>query len=269
MLFVSHVLRRGSQEVRYPIDMGIKYSVNEEFFKIWSKPSAYIVGFIFADGHLENAPYIRGKYVRFTSTDYSILEQIKNALNSSHKIVTTPPTGRCKEKYLLRIGSHKIYNDLKALGLHPRKSLDMRFPEIPYKFLPDFVRGYFDGDGTITFEKVKGRNSNRLKVIFTSGSKVFLLSLALALEKACAIKLAKIYNSHRSYQLIYRSKEALNVLNFIYGMLSDSKGPYLERKYNKYKQLIVNPVAVKCINIFDRNSKIWTYGTKMAAYPSG
>ncbi len=140
--------------------MGVKYKVNENFFKTWSRDSAYVLGFIFADGHLEDAPYIRGKYVRFTNTDRSLIEKIKNSLGSSHKIVIVPASGNKKEKYILRIGSHKIYNDLERLGLHPRKSLDMEFPLISYRFLSDFVRGYFDGDGCVSIAKKKDRPHN-------------------------------------------------------------------------------------------------------------
>ena len=173
--------------------MGIKYKVNEDFFRKWSKDSAYVLGFIFADGHLENAPYIRGRYIRFTNTDYSIIEQIKSALDSSHKIVVIPARGVRKEKYLLRIGSHKLYGDLETLGLHPRKSHNMRFPQAPQKYLSDFIRGYFDGDGTITFENMRNSPYNRLKVIFTSGSKDFLLSLAHILRKTCSTSLINVY----------------------------------------------------------------------------
>jgi hypothetical protein len=98
--------------------MGIKYKVNENFFKTWSKQSAYVLGFLFADGNLEDSPYIRGRYIRFNNTDYGLIEQIKETLQSSHKIAAIPACGNRKEKYLLRIGSHKMFNDLEALDLH-------------------------------------------------------------------------------------------------------------------------------------------------------
>ena len=237
--------------------MGIKYNVNENFFKTWSRNSAYILGFIFADGHLEDASYIRGKYIRFTSTDSSLIEKIRDSLNSYHKIVAIPAIGPRKEVYRLRIGSHKIYNDLENLGLHPRKSLNMKWPNIPYRFLPDFVRGYFDGDGCMAFEKMKNRPHDRLKVIFTSGSKEFLCSLAYRLKLRCLGRISKVYDSHNSYQLLYRSIEALKVLEFIYSKVEERNLLYLDRKHNKYKGLISFPDNYRCDNLFDRQSKVW------------
>ncbi len=237
--------------------MGVKYKVNENFFKTWARNSSYVLGLLFADGSLENAAYIRGKYVRLTSTDRSLIEQVKNTLNSQHKVVTIPSSGNRKEQYLLRIGSHKIYNDLENLGLHPRKSLDMEFPHIPYRFLSDFVRGYFDGDGCMALESVKNRPHNRLKVIFTSGSKEFLGSLSKNLKQRCLGKTGKVYDSHRSYQLIYNSVDAVKILEFMYSKAWERKLLYLDRKYLKYEKLFLAPDAFRCENIFDKQSRAW------------
>lgn len=200
--------------------MGIKYKVNENFFKTWSRSSSYVLGLLFADGSLEDAAYIRGKYVRLTSTDRSLIEQVRESLNSQHKVVTIPPAENRKEQYLLRMGSHKIYNDLENIGLHPRKSLDMELPHIPYRFLSDFVRGYFDGDGCLAFEKIKNR-------------------------------------PHNSYQLLYRSIGALKVLEFMYGKAEERNLLRLNRKYNKYQNLLSHPDIYRCGNLFDRQSRVW------------
>src|SRR3989344_1919719 len=120
---------------------------------------AYVLGYIYADGSLNDSPYMRGKYVQVSSVDKSSIERIKRWLDSEHKITEAKPTfigGRICFK--LRIGSHKIYNDLFRLGLYPNKSLTVKFPRIPKKYFSHFVRGYFDGDGCIYFEKRKGKN---------------------------------------------------------------------------------------------------------------
>lgn len=43
-----------------------------------------------------------------------------------------------------------MYKDLFALGCTPRKSLTINLiPDIKKEFIPSFIRGYFDGDGSI------------------------------------------------------------------------------------------------------------------------
>ncbi|MCX5692982.1 MAG: hypothetical protein NTX47_04795, partial [Candidatus Omnitrophica bacterium] len=122
-------------------------------------------------------------------------------------------------------------------GLFPNKSLTMEFPNIPESYLADFIRGYLDGDGSVIIEKYKkDREDRRLKTIFTSGSKKFLESLDKCLQNYCCIDGPNLYNSHRSYQLVYRGWKAKKTLDFIYKDVSDPL--YLRRKYSTYRKAI-------------------------------
>ena len=119
---------------------------------------------------------------------------------------------------------------MTKLGLAPRKSLDVAFPHVPQKYLCYFIRGYFDGDGCVNIS----RNSKRLRVIFTSGSRIFLSTLSERLADALPIEKQNVANSTRSYQLGYSTREAIKVLEFLYGNLSEC--PYLKRKYLIYEK---------------------------------
>ena len=131
--------------------MGIKYSVGEKFFDVWTNEMTYVLGFLFADGSLKDAAYIRGKYVRVTSTDHDRILIIRKLLSSSHSIVKTEKGGDRKPRYLLRIGSHTLYERLVALGVTPRKSFTMKLPNVPAENLASFVRGYFARDSLRLF----------------------------------------------------------------------------------------------------------------------
>ena len=200
--------------------MGIKYKVNESFFERWSPTMAYVVGYIYADGHLIDSPYMRGKYLNISSVDKDSIDRIRKWLDSEHRIKEAVSHFKgSRICYILRIGSHKIYNDLFKLGLYPKKSLTIRFPKIPKKYLGHFIRGYFDGDGCIYFEKRKGKYGQtiitRIRTVFTSGSKVFIKEINDALIKA-AITDGKIYSSKRSYQSVYNNKDSIKIFRLIY-----------------------------------------------------
>jgi len=212
--------------------MGIKYKIDYNFFKKWTPKMAYVIGFIFADGSLEDAPYIRGKYIRIANTDLFIIQKIKKVIKSGHTIVRRQyDHPNRKDLFLLRIGSHKIYNDLLKFGLCPRKSLIIKFPKMPKKYFLYFLRGYFDGDGSIM-----SRGKYGVKIAFTSGSLDFLKSLAIILSDNLNVKLQRVYNSHRSYQLCYRTYESLDILKFIYK--DKLNGLYLKKKYRIYINLL-------------------------------
>lgn len=217
---------------------------------------AYVLGYIYADGSLDDSPYMRGKYIQIASVDEDSIQRIKRWLKSEHKI------GQKKSNFiggkicfLLRIGSHKIYNDLFKLGLYPNKSLTIHFPKVPKKYLGHFVRGYFDGDGCIYFEKSKGKKGQiiikRIRVIFTSGSKKFLEEMDDIL-KSRSIENGKIYLSKRSYQSVYNTKDSIKIFKLIYEKTSINS--FFMRKFkvfNDYFELrpeVIDKSIKKIVN---------------------
>lgn len=218
--------------------MGIKYQVNEDFFKKWTNEMAYTLGYIYADGSLEDASYLRGKYFKVTSVERKNIEKIRDWMNSKHTIIEIKPLlASRKTRYILRIGSHEIYNDLIKLGLYPNKSLTIKFPVIPKKFFGDFIRGYFDGDGCVRIWRTKGKKQElilrKLCTVFTSGSKEFLQGLADKVSESIGTNQQKVYDGHESYMLSYSTGDSVKLFKFMYGKVK--KSVYLERKADIYK----------------------------------
>lgn len=118
-----------------------KFAVNESYFeKINSFNKAYWLGFLFADGYNRYSEIT----INLHSKDIQHLEKFKNALSSEHKIRQHPSRNIATFKFR----SLKMGKDLYNLGCIKNKSLIMDKPSnIKEKFLPAFIRGYFDGDG--------------------------------------------------------------------------------------------------------------------------
>ena len=57
--------------------------------------------------------------------------------------------------YSLEYSSPKVFNDLCNLGCIPNKTFKLKFPKIRKDLIPHFVRGYFDGDGSVFIKKSK------------------------------------------------------------------------------------------------------------------
>ncbi len=193
---------------------------------------AYVLGYLYADGNLEDAPCIRGKYTRVSSIEKENITVIRTLMNSQHKIYEIDPEIKKRRKrYLLRIGSHKIYNDLIKIGLFPNKSLTIKFPRIPSSFLDHFVLGYFDGDGCVRICKEKGKRKaiilKKLSVVFTCGSFSFLKSLSARLKKEAGTNHTKIYNGCRSFMLSYSTGDSIKIFKFFYGK---AKRPIFSRR---------------------------------------
>ena len=149
--------------------------INTEFFDTWTEESAYILGFIYADGCLSLS--LKGYWsVTLSSNDKEILEQIRTAMDSEHTISLNNSCWR------LVISNKKISEKLLELGVTPNKSLTITFPHcVPAEYLPHFIRGYFDGNGHFTYEL--HRNGKRRMISgFTTGSEDFVNGLAHTLK---------------------------------------------------------------------------------------
>ena len=194
---------------------------------------AYVLGFIYADGTLIDDKISRGRYLAITSVDEDIILRIKSWLGSQHKIGKEPPIwSGGKDRFRIRIGNAVLYKALEKIGLYPNKSLTIIMPAMPEPFFKDFLRGYFDGDGCVHFERAKGKKKKmiikRLSVIFTSGSRIFLEQIGSLLEARLGIK-GHIYQSQRAFQLRFFTADSIQIFKFMYyDVASDG---FFMRKY--------------------------------------
>ncbi len=176
---------------------------------------AYVLGFWFADGYMRKEKSYR---VLFFSKDYQILRDIRSVLSSTHPIRKNT-ADNC---YLISICSRELYEDLNFLGGLRGKSKIIEFPDIPVRYLPDFIRGYFDGDGSVFHQSYKatknGKMYTHLRSNFTSGSMKFISKLMEILYKHIKLKRKIIgkFNNGASLKLGYGQKETIKLLKYMY-----------------------------------------------------
>ena len=202
---------------------------------------AYVLGFFTADGNLTLGN--RGNhFIEFTSCDKEIMEKIREVMGCTHKISSRERNKKWKTSYRIQIGSKIIFNDLIKLGLTPNKSLTLKLPKIPKNYLPHFLRGYFDGDGSITvgYFKKRGRKSKSLVVMtrFTCGSKAFLLPLKEQINKLLSTK-GSILHYAGAWHLVYGKKDSQKLFSFMYSKSGKDNLIYLDRKYKIYQRAVV------------------------------
>ena len=218
--------------------------VNNDFFKYWSSEMAYVLGYFAADGAMIKNN--RGAYfIEFHSTDRILIEIVRTAFKSNHHVGVRDRSKKNKNwkaVYRLQIGSKVMFADLTRLGFIQNKSNTIKFPDIPMEFLADFVRGYFDGDGSVHFKKywIKARNKKRwvFSSRFTSGCKKYLSDLHRSLKRYGIENGFIIAKSNQSgYELVLSHRDSLALYRLMYNTAPDT-GFYLPRKYKIFQKAI-------------------------------
>lgn len=208
---------------------------NDIYENGWDQTNAYIFGIIMSDGCLKYEGRNKNRLaIRIGLNDYDMIKKLHDYMCVGNKIY-------CQGKqYSIKYRNENSINFLVKNGLTERKSLTMKFPNIPYNVLASFIRGYFDGDGSIILSHTKYNIYGQ--VSFASGSKDFLLGLQKALIDNFDIK-STLYddrrpNTHTKALKITKRKEIDKFFNVIY----KDADIYLERKYKKFIVLKNNPL---------------------------
>lgn len=194
---VQDWLKRIGVEIRGSAACKRRYRLRENAFeRVEDEPTAYWLGFLFADGCVSEK---RGCWTTgsvLSQKDVEHLRRFLDFLESDYPLR--------KESRYETIGVHlystRLATDLINLGCTPRKSATLTFPLLPLPLIPHFVRGYFDGDGS-AFGTGKHR-SLRLSFI---GNEPFLecLNKIIQVSTGADGKLSKHTKSKVAYYLNY------------------------------------------------------------------
>ncbi len=204
-----------------------KYSVDETFFERWSEEMAYVLGWLFSDGNVTAKREFR---LKLAVKDKEILEKISSALSSGYPITIMKqlvPSRKYMATYaLMRICSSKMCNDLIKLGCVPNKMHKFRMPEMPPRFLRHFIRGYFDGDGSIMFNR-----PNVIKLSFVGSNEQFMSNLAEVLHKELKIPSNFKKTGKNLWASFYYGDNARRICFWMY---EDCGNLFLARKKNRF-----------------------------------
>ena len=143
------ILKRNNVKARSLSEASMKYTCNDFFFSnIDTEEKAYWLGVLYADGNISKNSSKSGQ-IFFTSTDKVWVESFLKTINSTNTAKSEMHKKFNKIIWKARITSTQMFNDLNNLGCTPVKSLSIRLPKLPKSLLHHFIRGYFDGDGTV------------------------------------------------------------------------------------------------------------------------
>lgn len=147
-----------------------KKHVNSLFFnEIDTEEKAYWLGFLTADGYVQDLK--DSIELCLAEIDKEHIEKFKRDIESSHKIgkKTVKLNDKLFNAYRISIKDKQMANDLRKYGFTSNKSYDAYIPidQINNKFINHYIRGFFDGDGSIYLGT---KNKNLLRISLTTAS---------------------------------------------------------------------------------------------------
>lgn len=237
----------------YHKPLSFSYCVDNNYFSEINTPNkAYIVGLIASDGNIYKREGHQGQ-VRLSfqnkKSEYTLLTNILSDMQATYPIIKTTITSNNKEyEYIsVTIVSEQIFNDLLNIGIIPKKTwlmnIDSVINHIPTQFIQDFLRGYFDGDGSINTAR-----SSELK------PSDFNINISMPLSNA---KILQQYLSH--FGLSVQTKEDKRKYNHPFGGLHFfGTNKYIFLKWIYYNDCLClnrkQQLAIKYCNLVENNT---------------
>lgn len=227
-----HMRRKGS------IPISGRLNLDTDFFKtVNTESKAYWLGVVCADGHIARSSRDCLFYNKMAliSKDLDLIDKFKRSINSGHKIskrcIYDKRTKKYYTSYMIQITSKWFVSHLINLGIGHDKTTKAKFPNIDTTLYRHFIRGLFDGDGSLSLSN----NRLRINLISTKEILIFIQNHLYTTFNIRPLEITSISQTKNVYKMYLYSK-APTFLKYLY---NDCKF-YLDRKLNrfiKYKEL--------------------------------
>lgn len=228
-----------------------KYKVNKYFFDTLNEKSSYWLGFLYADGYVRLKDGKSGELkLKLKNTDKNHIQKFLLDIESDAPI-------KCgidnKSKFCsVSVNSTYMVKKLFTLGCVEKKTQKIRLPDIPTNFMGSFIRGYFDGDGSISKNKKRpnsftvsmcsNKNFNEDVVKYLGYGKIYEDTnfSVIKINKIGDIKKFRDFIYYEHQVLLGRKKEMFDQIN------DNFKRDYTKTK-NRKKYKLTNPYDLTII----------------------
>lgn len=214
------------------------YTLNEQYFDEIDTPNkAYIFGFLMADGCNNKSKCTIS--MSLEEKDREILDRIRMEIKSERPLEFIDYTNKhdfgytYRNQYRLLMFSTHMCKMLERHGMVPNKSLIAEFPALSNNLVRHFIRGLFDGDGSVYRGKYKKRNSYQHTLTITSTLSM-CEKLVEIVEREVKIN-CHIYDAsnHNGITKVFNISGRNQIKKFMDWMYQDAD-LFLQRKYDRY-----------------------------------
>ena len=199
-----------------------KSGADENFFSLIDTPrKAYWLGLIAADGWIvREHQKPTGFAIALKEEDKYLLQQLAEDIGCPELLHKERETTNL---WQIKLTAEKAAFDLINAGVPPKKSLIVETPSLPRRLFVSWLRGYFDGNGSVS------RRKNSLEAKITTGSKNLAQQLKQFLNEEGVQPTLDGKNNEHNLRMYAKNAESFGKL--IYSNESENV-PHLKRKRN-------------------------------------
>jgi DNA-binding CsgD family transcriptional regulator len=223
-------------------------------FAVATDEACYWAGFLAADGFVVSGR--NGIGVELSAIDVKHLKELCRFVGRDEKLFFRQRQGQTRVLEFVEVDllSSKLMDDLvNNFNIVPRKSLILEPPDLPRELRRHFIRGYFDGDGSIGWHK----HNETIRLNFCSGSERFLEWIWNTMCEELGDLGQRTIGSRKNSKvrtLELSGDAAIKVLEWMYGDGGDTL--CLKRKHDKFLEYKVRLTAKRATRADKRQTTI-------------
>lgn len=230
---ISRIIKEHGVHVRTPDQHARKYTLDHHYFdNIDTENKAYILGLLYADGCIQ--PERNFVTISLQESDVEVLRGLQSELKTDKPLSyleLSKKKSTFRNQYMFCLNSKYMAPVLVSKGLVPNKDFKLQFPTsdiVPNEFIPDFLRGYMDGDGSIAKRECRCSITGNIDII---------QSMSDYLQETLGIH-SSVYIPHKDHITATRCltiagrNQVKKYLDYIYR--DGNCGLHIPRKYQQY-----------------------------------
>ena len=214
-----------------------RYTLNEYFFDIIDNElKAYLLGYLFADGFVGDEKYNNIVFSQ-KKEDAEAVKLLKKSIEYTGDLRIFKPRissfENSSDQVAINFSSMHMANTLRNCGLSKKEFYD-KFPKLNNVLMRHFIRGFFDGDGSITLT----RSTYKDKIYYGGAFNIIinkkLVNSFLNLFNEIHFTIDQSKTDYMVYLKCNSKKSIKLIYNYFY---KDSKY-FLSRKKKKFDEII-------------------------------
>lgn len=196
-----------------------------------------------ADGYINRSKKTPRLLFKLQQCDKYIIEELRDLLSPQR------PLHKDKNNFRLEISDSILVDNLIDKQVNYNKTnVGEKLPKLNKELMRHFIRGFFDGDGSVSKPKINRPNQVQVNICCSNKNFLEVLKLELIKNDIECILTEEKRESKNMFRLVFSTHRGrIKLFNYMYKNCNPNY--LLIRKYNKYTEYVNTVISKDLINL--------------------